>query len=171
MHGKYPDLADEILMSYEVDIIAKNRPLETERLNAIGIESQFHVTNGYYADPVEIKTAILPRSWKYRVVHLKLDDPASTIRAYCIEPHDLTVAKLAASREKDYIFIQALLDRSLLDVEKVKRLILETSVPGEKQVKMSNAFMRLVNQSIDSSKGDVVSPGMEAKSFRAKGPK
>lgn len=47
LHGKYPDLADEILVSQEVDIIAKNKAGNTEFLNVIGVDSPFHVEFGY----------------------------------------------------------------------------------------------------------------------------
>lgn len=151
LHGKYPDLADEILMSHEVDIIAKNKTQNTENLNVIGVDSEFHVQNGYYADPVEISTAVLPRSWKNRLVHLKLEDTSSPVRAYCLEPHDLTVAKLAAAREKDHIFIKALLERNLLNAEKVRKLIDETPVSINMKQKMLNAFNRLILASQESA--------------------
>jgi hypothetical protein len=60
LHGKHPDLADEILRSFEVDLIAKNYPRRTEWLNFIGQDSRFHQTHGYYADPVDENTATLP---------------------------------------------------------------------------------------------------------------
>jgi hypothetical protein len=37
LHGKYPDLPDEILKSIEVDLIAKNNPEKTDSLNFIGV--------------------------------------------------------------------------------------------------------------------------------------
>lgn len=61
LHGKYPDLPDEIFMSAEVDLIAKNNLQKTESLNFIGVYSRFHETHGYYADPVDENTATLPR--------------------------------------------------------------------------------------------------------------
>ena len=36
LHGKYPDLADEILKSVEVDLVAGEKGARTEWLNAIG---------------------------------------------------------------------------------------------------------------------------------------
>lgn len=144
LHGKYPDLADEILMSQEVDIIAKNKSGNTEFLNVIGIDSPFHVEFGYYADPVEVSTATLPKKWKNRLVHMKLDRDDTGIKAYCIEPHDLTVAKLAAGREKDHIFIRALLERGLLDPAPVAKRIAETSVSAQAQKQMASLFARLV---------------------------
>lgn len=61
LHGKFPDIADEIVMSVEVDLIAKKNANRTEWLNAIGQDSTFHETFGYYADPVDESTATLPR--------------------------------------------------------------------------------------------------------------
>ena len=53
LHGKYPDLADEIERSAEVDLFAKDHPEKTDSLNAIGVFSPFHESYGYYADPVD----------------------------------------------------------------------------------------------------------------------
>src|SRR5438477_97872 len=64
LHGKYPDLADAILLSAEVDLIASKRPEQTELLNEIGVASPFHQAFGYYADPVDVTTTTLPRGWK-----------------------------------------------------------------------------------------------------------
>ena len=144
LHGKYPDLADDILMSQEVDIIAKNKSTRTEFLNVIGIDSPFHIEFGYYADPVAVSTAILPKKWKNRLVHLKLERDDAGIKAYCIEPHDLVVAKLAAGRDKDHIFIRALLERALLDPDTVGARIAETTVSARQKQQMAALFARLV---------------------------
>src|SRR5579862_8543933 len=39
LHGKYPDLADEIVRSVEVDLFAKDHPEKSEHLNVIGVFS------------------------------------------------------------------------------------------------------------------------------------
>ena len=67
LHGKYPDLADEILKSVEVDLVAGEKGARTEWLNAIGHLSPFHENFGYYADPVDLSTATLPKGWKGRL--------------------------------------------------------------------------------------------------------
>ena len=64
LHGKYPDLADEILRSAEVDLIAGNDGKPTEWLNAIGYLSPFHETFGYYADPVDAAPQLSPVAGK-----------------------------------------------------------------------------------------------------------
>ena len=66
LHGKHPDVADDIIKSAEVDLLAAKSPKRTEWLNAIGVYSQFHETFGYYADPVDERTATLPKGWKSR---------------------------------------------------------------------------------------------------------
>src|SRR5689334_24069104 len=57
LHGKYPDMADEIVMSAEVDLIAMKNPRLTDLLNEIAVDSLFHQNYGYYADPVDATTA------------------------------------------------------------------------------------------------------------------
>ncbi len=74
LHGKYPDLPDEIVRSAEVDLIAWKNPNQTEFLNEIGVDSPFHRSFGYYADPVDATTAILPVGWQDRLVPLPPGD-------------------------------------------------------------------------------------------------
>jgi hypothetical protein len=74
LHGKYPNLADEMLLSFEVDLIVKNDSARTEWLNFIGQDSQFHETHGYDADLVDENTATLPKGWQGRLVNLPPGD-------------------------------------------------------------------------------------------------
>ena len=130
LHGKYPDLADEILRSAEVDLIAGKKSARTEWLNAIGYLSPFHETFGYYADPVDASTATLPKGWKGRLVNLP---PGETegVTALCLEPHDLAIAKYAAAREKDLIFTRELVRRGIVAEEQLLLLLDETVVDAE----------------------------------------
>lgn len=138
LHGKYPDLADDMLMSFEVDLIAKNRPGNTEFLNAIGMDSQFHEEFGYYADPVDEKTAVLPRKWKERLVHFKLDGADAHFKAYCLEPHDLVIAKLAAGRDKDKMFIRELLRHDLVKRDVIIKRLAQTPVSPTQRATMES---------------------------------
>jgi hypothetical protein len=61
LHGKYPDLADEIVMSAEADLFASRQPDATELLNEMGVDSPFYVTYGFYADSVDEGTAVLAK--------------------------------------------------------------------------------------------------------------
>src|SRR4030088_3054789 len=70
LHGKYPDIADEILTSFEGDLVASKHADRTEWLNAIGVDAPFHESVVYYADPVDLNTVTLPKGWKGRLVYL-----------------------------------------------------------------------------------------------------
>jgi hypothetical protein len=120
LHGKHPDVPDEIVMSFEVDLIAKKKPDRTEWLNMIGQDSRFHETHGYYADPVDETTATLPKGWKGRLVNLPPGDTAG-VSGLCLDPHDLAIAKYVARREKDVAFNRELAARGIV---KKKRLLL-----------------------------------------------
>lgn len=132
LHGKYPDLADEILKSVEVDLIAGKKGARTDWLNAFGHLSPFHETFGYYADPVDVNSATLPKGWKGRLVNLPPGDTGGVI-GLCLEPHDLAIAKYAASREKDLIFTRELARRGIVSEERLLSLLDQT--PVDEQVR------------------------------------
>ncbi|HKT72198.1 MAG TPA: DUF6036 family nucleotidyltransferase [Steroidobacteraceae bacterium] len=127
LHGKYPDLADQIIKSVEVDLLATKAPGRTEWLSSIGAYSPFHESFGYYADPVDDKTATLPKGWKNRLVNLPAGETEG-VKGLCLEPHDLAIAKYAASREKDLIFTRELVQRGLLSKDRLFSLLDQTSV-------------------------------------------
>ena len=130
LHGKYPNLADDIVKSAEVDLFAPRQPDATELLNEIGVDSPFHVTYGFYADQVDEGTAVLPKGWKGRLVNLPAGDTGG-VRGLCLEPHDLAVSKYVAHRDKDRIFTQELARRGLVDRDKLLALVGQTPISAE----------------------------------------
>lgn len=132
LHGKHPDLVDEFIMSAEVDLFAKNRSSATELLNAIGAGSRFHETFGYYADPVDEKTAVLPKGWKARLVNLPAGN-TNGVRGLCLDPHDLAISKYVARREKDVVFTRALAVHRLVARERLLELVEVTPVSAERK--------------------------------------
>ena len=127
LHGRHPDLADEILTSFEVDLIATARIDRTEWLNVIGVDSQFHQTYGYYADAVDIGTATLPKGWKGRLVNLPPGDTGG-VRGLCLDPQDLAIAKYAAFREKDLVFTGELARRGITSKKRLLELLEQTDI-------------------------------------------
>lgn len=95
---------------------------------AIGELSPFHETFGYYAQGVSTSTAILPEGWQDRVVVVETAATAPG-RGLCIESHDCVLSKLAAGREKDYAFANALIDAGLIDVAELQRRL--PSLPAD----------------------------------------
>lgn len=127
LHGKYPDLPDEIIKSSEVDLYAAKNAVRTEWLNGIGLFSPFHESYGYYADPVDDKSATLPKGWKNRLVSLPTGE-TDGVKGLCLEPHDLAIAKYAAAREKDLVFTRELVQRRLLSKERLLSLLDQTPI-------------------------------------------
>lgn len=127
LHGRFPDLADEIGVSVEVDLIAGEHPERGELLNAIGQDSQFHATFGYYADPVDMRTAVLPADWQSRLVPLSAGDTGG-VEGLCLDPHDLVISKYVAGREKDLEFNGAIARRGLVEKDRLIALLRQTSL-------------------------------------------
>ena len=141
LHGTYPDVPDEILTSFEVALIVSKHADRTEWLNVVGVDSPFHETFGYYADPVDVSTATLPRGWKGRLVNLP---PGETegVKGLCLEPHDLAIAKYAAARDKDLIFTHELARRGMVSEERLLSLLEQTPVDGELRERMRGQIAR-----------------------------
>ena len=127
LHGKHPDVADEILTSFEVDLIATKDTDRAAWLNMIGVDSPFHESFGFYVDPVDEKTATLPKGWKGRLVNLPAGDTGG-VRGLCLEPHDLAIAKYVAAREKDLAFTRELARRRIISREKLLTLLEQTPI-------------------------------------------
>lgn len=160
LHGKYPDLSDDILKSFEVDLIVSKRPDRTEWLNAIGIHSAFHESFGYYADPVDQKTAILPKGWKGRLVNLPPGD-TEDVQGLCLDPHDLAISKYVAGREKDLIFTRELVVRGILSSERLRSLLDITPVDEQMReivrARIDNDFATEASRSTCAGKEDDLS--------------
>lgn len=127
LHGRYPDLPDDIVRSAEADLIAKGDVDRTEWLNAIGQDSPFHESFGYYADPVEETAATLPEGWQGRLVRLPPGDTEG-VDGLCLDPHDLAIAKYVARREKDLTFTRELARRRIVSRDRLLELLDRTPV-------------------------------------------
>jgi hypothetical protein len=103
--GSFPEAPPELLVSMEPDVYPKNHPERADLIDgSIGEGSPFHDLYGYYARGVDENTAVLPRGWKERLVALKNENTRGNT-GWCLEPHDLVVAKVVAGREKDLLFL------------------------------------------------------------------
>lgn len=124
------DLPEVATQSIEVDIVVLD-DLDGKAHQAVegalGFQSQFHASHGYYAEGVERGTARLPDGWEGRIVTLEartIDDEA--IKVHFPEVHDLCVSKLVAGRRKDRDFVSSLVRSGAVDpgllVERAKQL-------------------------------------------------
>ena len=112
-------------MSMEIDILPMaDSESETTRLadlieGVAGEFSSFEQLHGFSIDGVDLSTAILPSGWRRRLVRVCNANTAGptgqpVYTGWCLERHDLCVAKLCAMREKDLNFVGALIDDRLV---------------------------------------------------------
>ena len=141
LHGKYPDFPDAIVRSIELDLFEIEGDEAAQLLEVIGRDSQFHETFGYYADPVSMNTAVLPRGWKGRLVNLPPGDTGGA-KGLCLEPHDLAIAKYAATRDKDREFLAGMVRHGMLDQERLFELLAATPVDDLRREAMRSAIQR-----------------------------
>ena len=69
----------------------------------------------------------LPAGWQGRLIRIETPATMGAV-GWCLEPHDLAVSKLAAGREKDYSFVEAMVRRRMVSVELVIGRL--TNTPG-----------------------------------------
>lgn len=128
------DLPPAAVMSVEADVTFFDDP-DNDASDLVdmhlGEDSQFHATFGFYAHGIDVSAAWLPEGWQERT---RIWSPAAGApgRAICLDPHDLAVAKLAAGREKDHVFVAAILDGGLLDPAVIARR--SSQVPGRPEL-------------------------------------
>lgn len=125
--AQYPDAPESLLKSLEVDVFPRHAPERAGEVDgAIGDGSRFHETYGYYAHGVGPETSIAPAGWEERLVRLEL--PAGVrkdgaVIAWCLEVHDLVLAKLAAGRPHDFEFAEEALRAGLVDRDLLRRRV------------------------------------------------
>jgi len=121
--AQYPDAPAALLVSLEVDVYPRSNPEKAIEIDgAMGDGSPFHETFGYYAHGVGPETPVAPAGWQERLI--RIDVPAvlpksGTVTAWCLEVHDLVLAKLAAGRPHDFVFVEEAVRAGLVGVARL----------------------------------------------------
>lgn len=122
--AQHPAAPEALLTSLEVDLFPRNHPERAEEIDgAIGDGSPFHETWGYYAHGVGPETAIAPAGWENRLIEVELPPLGrrrETVTAWCLEVHDLVLAKLAAGRPHDLSFALEAVRAGLVDPDQLR---------------------------------------------------
>jgi hypothetical protein len=112
--GEFPDAPAELLVSNEADVFPRDRVEHADLIDStIGEGSPFQRSFGYYAHGVDETTAVLPQGWRDRLI-LVAGENTRFVRGWCLEVHDLAIAKYVAGREKDRGFTKALVRHSMI---------------------------------------------------------
>lgn len=119
--GPCPDAPETLLRSMEVNLYPKENPeLAIEIDGALGDGSPFHEAFGYYAHGVGPETAKAPAGWEQRLVEIEVPPrpgAEQSVKAYCLEPHDLVLAKCVAGRDRDWEFAAAAMAGGVVEIE------------------------------------------------------
>lgn len=87
---------------------------------SIGEASLFHEIFGMYAEGVSEATAVLPEGWRDRLVRYESPKTGGVV-AWCLELHDLWLAKAVANRPKDIEFCRAFVRAGYVDSEVLRK--------------------------------------------------
>lgn len=130
--GQFPDAPAECLISNEADIYPADDPEKSILIDgAIGENSIFHETFGYYAHGVAADTAILPNGYDERLIPVR-NENTKLVTGWCLEIHDLAASKLAAGREKDLEFVRAIFAHKLVETDILQQRI--KSLPDKSEI-------------------------------------
>lgn len=122
IHGQFSSPPEALLVSRELDVYPLSAPERAAEIDAaIGDGSLFDSTYGYYAHGVGPETPQAPAGWQERLVRVELPPRGqqSSATAWCMEIHDLVLAKLAAGRPHDLEFAAEAIRGRLVDREQL----------------------------------------------------
>jgi hypothetical protein len=148
--GEFPDAPAELLVSNEADVFPLRHPDRSDLIDAtIGEGSPFQQAFGYYAHGVDETTAILPGGWRDRLI-LVTGENTRFVRGWCLELHDLAIAKYAAGREKDMDFTKALALNGMIRRDVLEQRLALTAVDAQTRT----AIWKRIQAHLDGSVRD-----------------
>jgi hypothetical protein len=140
--GEFPDAPSELLVSNQAYVFPRSEPERSDLIDAtIGEGSPFQREFGYYAHGVDETTAVLPDGWRDRLI-LVSGENTRFIKGWCLEVHDLAIAKYVAGREKDLSFTRSLVRHSMVTREVLDRRLGDTRIDSALRVAVTNRIQR-----------------------------
>lgn len=138
-----------LIVSLEADIYPRDDPDAAIYIDgALGDGSQFHVTFGYYAHGVGPETAKAPEGWQERLVRSEIPPRVASTRepiAWCLEVHDLVLAKCAAGRERDWDYAREALKARVVDPATLLARVPDLPVRAETRSHVENMLRSIVS--------------------------
>jgi hypothetical protein len=140
--AQFPDAPATLRISVEADMYPRNHPDRADLIDgSVGEGSPFHAMYGYYAQTVGEETAVLPRGWQGRLVPIRNDNTRGAT-GWCLEVHDLAIAKAVAGREKDLDFLRQVLSHRLVDEATLRARLSETDLDGARRTLVEGRITR-----------------------------
>lgn len=125
--GSVEEPPPELLESMEVDLYPKADPDRADAIDgAIGDGSWFEVSNGYYAHGVGPLTAKAPTGWEERLVRVDIPPRLGSRQrpvAFCLERHDLVLAKCVRGDQRDWDYARAAVRLGIVDLAQLRNRV------------------------------------------------
>lgn len=144
IHGAFNKalLPKAMTASMEVDVL----PLfDTEGDKLWALSARGRSRAGTEIDGVDITTSAFPEGWTDRLVPLPCDSSPNAVIGWCLDPHDLVVAKALAGRTKDRRFIEAAIKASLVDpqvaLQRMGHLDRGCHIPTDVEIEIARAYL------------------------------
>ena len=138
--GRHPNAPAPLLVSMEADIYARNRPDLSDDIDGnLGRGSRFDQTFGYHADGVSPTTATLPKGWDTRLSPIRNANTRGAT-GWCIDTHDLAIAKYVAGREKDLAYNATLWERGLLNPTTIAARLQDTPLDPDHRERIARTI-------------------------------
>ena len=138
--GPHPDAPASLLRSLEADLYPLEDPAKADMIDgALGDGSPFQRSFGYYAHGVGPETATAPAGWRERLVRVEVPARPGSSRqpvAWCLETHDLVLAKCVAGRERDWQFARDALAAGLVQLDTLVGRVRDLPVDAEAQSRL-----------------------------------
>lgn len=129
--GQFPNAPSELLVSNEADLYPRDHSERSDLIDAtIGEGSPFQRSFGYYAHGIDETSAILPDGWRDRLI-LLTGENTRFVRGWCLDVHDLAIAKYVAGREKDLDFTRMLARCALVSKTVLEQRLAATAIDSE----------------------------------------
>ena len=138
----------------DADLVLDPDDEELARLvyEAMGPGERFEDRFGCHVDVLRAEFGdSLPPGWKDRLVPL-----ADCENIWCLEPHDLAVAKLFACRPKDLMVLSALLATGRLDAGTVRERLRQTPMREALIVRTHDGLTRAERMAAEGPDGDQI---------------
>jgi len=145
--GAIPEPPSGCAVSMEADILIPG--IDDASLDEIeaflGEGSRFHETHGYYVQPVDESTAILPADWRARAVRVQGANTDGKT-GWCLSPVDILLSKGAANRQKDWEFNGPLVASGAVKLQDAVALIPAMPLDAEARVLLEQRVRRIFRE-------------------------
>lgn len=138
--GLHPDAPPSLLGSLDADVYPRSHPERADVIEgAIGEGSPFQETFGYYAHGVGPETPKAPTGWEERLVAVRNENTRGAT-GWCMEPHDLVLAKCVAGREKDWAFAEEAIRHGLVEPGELRARLPLLSLDDELRARVARGL-------------------------------